>query len=157
MHGPRIAAHQLRRRDVGLVGAAGMGLENHGPLSGHLTQVRIEFDVFHAPTSAVERLEPVDICRRIPLRIDRKSIIPPPSLPHFSKKTARAQKIVDFDETARDSRTYEICGGMRKGRVAAGFVRAAYCRRSLAERVWPEHLDPRFFRNRQGQAAPSIG
>jgi hypothetical protein len=28
-----------------------VGLKDHGPLSGHLTQVGIEFDVFHPPTS----------------------------------------------------------------------------------------------------------
>jgi hypothetical protein len=41
--------------DVGLVGRSGVGLKYDGPLSGHLTQVGIELDVFHAPTSAAEK------------------------------------------------------------------------------------------------------
>ena len=107
VHGPRVATHQLRRRDVGLVGGSGMGLKDHGPLSGHLTQMRIEFDIFHEQPPPPPKGPPrhVDRARVSDLSSILESIIPL-SIPHFSKKPRLTKKSPISQDSMRPD-TYE--------------------------------------------------
>jgi hypothetical protein len=60
MDGSRIAAHQTRDRQADLVWCTGMCLKNHVPLSGHLAETRLDFDVFQVSSPRDERLQRID-------------------------------------------------------------------------------------------------
>ncbi len=95
--GPGITAHQLSGRLARLVRRSGVGLKNHGPLRGHLTEPRLACDVFQGLSSSDERLPPVDDYVEVRVRVHPRNVHITRTAPSLAK--SRLAKIVEERET----------------------------------------------------------